>query len=193
VGDQKQLPATVFSDKNLRNGYNRSLFDRLTTLGHTYIMLDTQYRMLPILRITPSRLFYGSRLKDGDNVKQFDFCPPFLCGAIPFYMEESYSNDTAITSSHLDSIDRNHKLKSFVFFNVEGQDVQSFTTLSRSNSKEAKFCVTLIKLLQSESKKYKCDLGSIGVISPYNEQVQELKRTFREHGILMNGPGLAGE
>jgi hypothetical protein len=50
VGDQNQLPATIFSDKAKRAGYDRSLFERLVQAGYPNIMLDTQYRMNPLIR-----------------------------------------------------------------------------------------------------------------------------------------------
>ena len=50
VGDQKQLSSIVFSDKAKRAGYGQSLFGRLTITGQSSIMLDTQYRMDPLIR-----------------------------------------------------------------------------------------------------------------------------------------------
>jgi superfamily I DNA and/or RNA helicase len=50
VGDHKQLSAITFSDAAKRAGYGRSLFERLIQSGLSTIMLDTQYRMDPIIR-----------------------------------------------------------------------------------------------------------------------------------------------
>lgn len=75
-----------------------------------------------------------------------------------------------------------------MFFNiVEGADVQSTATLSRSNTSEAAFCVSLLRLLSNESKKYNCSIGSIGLISPYSEQIQEIKKMIRSKNITLKG------
>ena len=58
VGDQKQLSSIVFSDKAKRAGYGQSLFGRLAITGQTSIMLDTQYRMDPLIRYVNSYLHF---------------------------------------------------------------------------------------------------------------------------------------
>lgn len=63
VGDPNQLPATIFSDRARRAGFDRSLFERLMSAGHRYVMLDTQYRMTPHISSFPSLAFYGGMLK----------------------------------------------------------------------------------------------------------------------------------
>eukprot|EP01036_Dinobryon_divergens_P030769 gene30770-40065_t len=68
VGDQNQLPATIFSNKVKAFGYDRSLFDRLICAGNSFVLLNTQYRMHPSISEFPSRQFYGGELLDGQNV-----------------------------------------------------------------------------------------------------------------------------
>lgn len=68
VGDQNQLPATIFSSEVKHYGYARSLFQRLIEAGHPYVMLDTQYRMRPEISRFPSLMFYCGILKDGCSV-----------------------------------------------------------------------------------------------------------------------------
>ncbi|KAJ1419668.1 AAA domain-containing protein, partial [Ochromonadaceae sp. CCMP2298] len=65
VGDQMQLPPTVFCKQAVGAGYSRSLFQRLVESGHPYILLDTQYRMTPSVSRFPSTTFYGGRLRNG--------------------------------------------------------------------------------------------------------------------------------
>ncbi|KAJ7543413.1 hypothetical protein O6H91_09G037300 [Diphasiastrum complanatum] len=65
VGDQKQLPATVFSELAKRCNYDRSLFERLVTLKHPHDLLNIQYRMYPAISSFPSRYFYDGQVKDG--------------------------------------------------------------------------------------------------------------------------------
>ena len=68
VGDPKQLPATVISTSDTAAQYQRSLFERLMCEGHVVHVLDTQYRMHPMIREFPSEYFYNGVLKDGPNV-----------------------------------------------------------------------------------------------------------------------------
>jgi senataxin len=70
VGDPVQLPATVMSQRALAQGYSDSLFKRLQGAGYPVHMLDTQYRMHPVIREFPSTNFYGGGLKDGPGVAQ---------------------------------------------------------------------------------------------------------------------------
>ena len=70
VGDPKQLPATVFLQKETRDrqAIERSLFQRLQSAGHPVLPLLTQYRMHAEIRSFPSRFFYDDALVDGANV-----------------------------------------------------------------------------------------------------------------------------
>ena len=52
VGDHKQLPPTVISKRAEREGLNRSLFERLIDVGIQTHLLDVQYRMHPVLRVS---------------------------------------------------------------------------------------------------------------------------------------------
>ena len=70
VGDPKQLPATVFLQKETadRQAIERSLFQRLQSANHPVLPLLTQYRMHAEIRQFPSRFFYEDALMDGANV-----------------------------------------------------------------------------------------------------------------------------
>ena len=70
VGDPKQLPATVFLQKETRDrqAIERSLFQRLQSAGHPVLPLLIQYRMHTEIRTFPSRFFYDDALMDGPNV-----------------------------------------------------------------------------------------------------------------------------
>jgi hypothetical protein len=65
VGDPKQLPATVFSQRAVSQGYSRSLFERLQQRGsHDVLLLDEQYRCRPEISLWPR---WGER--GGINLK----------------------------------------------------------------------------------------------------------------------------
>jgi hypothetical protein len=63
VGDDKQLPPLVKSER--ASELRISLFERLACAGIPVHLLDTQYRMHPVIAEYPSRVFYSSRLKNG--------------------------------------------------------------------------------------------------------------------------------
>lgn len=223
VGDPRQLPATIINDSLSFLNYNRSLFERLLDLGHPYIMLNTQYRMLPIISFLPSRVFYDGLLEDGSNVQEFDYCPPFLSSYFhlpnnqkmlnKLFRSRSNSTDNEPPTPAVlnpatpmnDSTDlvslsvpyrtidppvpliNDRKLKSFLFFDIkQSRDTQT-SSLSRSNKIEAKFVITLIRTLMSEANECGCSVGSIGVISPYSEQVNEIRKNLQYAGLILGG------
>eukprot|EP01039_Chlorochromonas_danica_P005350 gene5350-5886_t len=169
VGDQKQLPATVFSESVRRKGYDRSLFERLIETGHDYIMLDTQYRMTPLLSRFPSRAFYSGRLRDGDNVINAAYLPPWIASsAEQFISQQGKCNDRDM-------------LMSLLFFDLRySSDQESQSSLSKINLFEVRFCMTLLQYLARLLHDHNADNLSIGVITPYADQLQELQKAYRK-------------
>ncbi|KAF8025761.1 hypothetical protein BT93_F2560 [Corymbia citriodora subsp. variegata] len=68
VGDECQLPAMVVSKLSGKAGFERSLFERLSSLGHPKHLLDVQYRMHPAISRFPITTFYKNQILDGPNV-----------------------------------------------------------------------------------------------------------------------------
>jgi superfamily I DNA and/or RNA helicase len=69
VGDPKQLPASVTSQRAADFGLDKSLLDRLMFgCGKEHMMLDVQYRMSPAISAFPSSIFYNNKLRNGQNV-----------------------------------------------------------------------------------------------------------------------------
>lgn len=68
VGDQKQLPATTFSENSEETKFSRSFFERLLDNGYQRFMLSIQYRMHPAIRAYPSRIFYENRIQDDPSI-----------------------------------------------------------------------------------------------------------------------------
>lgn len=77
VGDQKQLPATTFSENAEETKFSRSFFERLLDNGYSRFMLSIQYRMHPAIRAYPSRTFYENRIQDDYSISQRKL-DPFL-------------------------------------------------------------------------------------------------------------------
>ncbi|XP_040379170.1 helicase SEN1-like [Oryza brachyantha] len=82
IGDECQLPATVKSKAADSALLGRSLFERLTILGHQKHLLNMQYRMHPSISIFPNLSFYDQRILDGPNVIQVRHERSFLKGAM---------------------------------------------------------------------------------------------------------------
>lgn len=70
VGDPAQLPAMVSSPLASELGLSMSLHERLMGCGHSFTMLNVQYRMSPEISSFASREFYSGLVFDGENVKE---------------------------------------------------------------------------------------------------------------------------
>ncbi|MBW0434681.1 AAA family ATPase [Leptospira yasudae] len=82
AGDHKQLPPTLFSEKNsLELTLFEKAAERLETSGRVFL-LDTQYRMKDEIAAFPSREFYGNKLRSGrpekERISAFPETFPFL-------------------------------------------------------------------------------------------------------------------
>uniref|UniRef100_A0ACD5V5D6 Uncharacterized protein n=1 Tax=Avena sativa TaxID=4498 RepID=A0ACD5V5D6_AVESA len=82
VGDECQLPAIVKSKVSDEALLGRSLFERLSLLGHKKHLLNMQYRMHPSISIFPNLSFYDKRILDGSNVTQAGHEREYLPGAM---------------------------------------------------------------------------------------------------------------
>jgi senataxin len=60
----------------------RSLFERLSLLGHKKHLLNIQYRMHPSISIFPNLNFYDKKILDGVNVTQEGHRRSYLQGAM---------------------------------------------------------------------------------------------------------------
>jgi hypothetical protein len=71
IGDHKQLPPTVLSVNAVNKGLSISLFERLISrAGLVPKLLNTQYRMHPMISYFPSKLFYDGALVNGVTEQQ---------------------------------------------------------------------------------------------------------------------------
>ena len=148
VGDDKQLPATVLSQRAAAGGYATSLFSRLRTGGHVPCMLKTQFRMHPSIRAFPSLQFYGNQLMDHSSILKREERPGIL----------AYSVINA----------------------PEGRSRRPYSSSSLQNSVEASFVVEAAVSLVTRMGIQPCD---IGVISPYNAQVNLLRDMLRSRKL----------
>ncbi|KAL6936769.1 hypothetical protein ACO0OL_001319 [Hanseniaspora opuntiae] len=169
VGDPNQLPPTVISKVATESNYDESLFSRLAKENSPYL-LNIQYRMHPEISNFPSKKFYESKLENGPDMHVIN--------------EQPWFKDAVF--------------KPYVFFSVvDGKEAKS-PAMSLYNEVEAQFVVNLVDTLlkryslehgegphrSEEKKSFK---NQIGIVSPYKEQVQLMRKLFIEKfddGIL---------
>ncbi|KAF0933823.1 hypothetical protein E2562_019280 [Oryza meyeriana var. granulata] len=150
IGDECQLPALVKSRVCEDAEFGRSLFERLSSLGHPKHLLDVQYRMHPGISKFPVSIFYESKISDGENVLHRDYERKPLAG--PMY--GSYS-----------------------FINVEaGKESTGKHIKSLMNAIEVAAVARIVQRLFKESVETgkKLCVG-VGVVSPYKGQVRAIQ------------------
>ncbi|XP_024540869.1 uncharacterized protein LOC9647084 isoform X1 [Selaginella moellendorffii] len=153
VGDPKQLPATVLSQAASSVCYERSMFERFQKNGYPVTMLSTQYRMHPDIRKFPSSYFYNNQLVDGASVL----------------------GDKRRASFHNDRF-----FRPYTFFDViDGQERAGGSSVGNVDEVDV-----AVKLYERFQAKYPQEIqpGRIGVITPYKQQLNMLKRAFQRFG-----------
>ncbi|WCJ17630.1 P-loop containing nucleoside triphosphate hydrolases superfamily protein [Euphorbia peplus] len=144
IGDECQLPAMVESNLSGEAGFGRSLFERLSSLGHPKHLLNMQYRMHPSISHFPNSKFYLNNILDAPNVLAKSYTKQYLPG--PMFGPYSFIN---------------------VFGGREEKDDVGH---SRLNTVEVAIVLKLVKTLYKAWNGSKESI-SIGVISPYAAQV----------------------
>ncbi|KAL6882571.1 hypothetical protein ACP4OV_011261 [Aristida adscensionis] len=144
IGDECQLPATVKSKVCTDALFGRSLFERLSSLGHRKHLLNVQYRMHPGISIFPNISFYNGKISDAPCVRQKEYQKKYLPGP----MFGPYS-----------------------FINIE-EGSEDFDELGRSrkNLFEVVVVQEILRNLQRACSKTKKKV-TVGVICPYTAQV----------------------
>jgi len=159
VGDPQQLPPTVFLHGPESLVYERSLFERLQSAGHRVHMLNVQYRMHPDIVSFPNNHFYRAELLNGDNTTS------------PVYVKEFHK--------HPD-------FAPYLYFDVaHSRETRSDTGHSLKNPEEARFVVKHLEDAFKEFPKSMLKL-QIGIITPYKEQANEVRRLVLRNNILHN-------
>ncbi|XP_022776512.1 uncharacterized protein LOC111318117 [Durio zibethinus] len=143
IGDERQLPATVLSNVSDKAGFGRSLFQRLSTLGHSKHLLNIQYRMHPSISCFPNARFYNNQILDASGVKHKRYEKHYL----PWPMFGPYS-----------------------FINVSGREEVDDVGRSHRNMIEVAVVWRLLRTLFNAWDGSREKL-SVGIISPYAAQV----------------------
>ncbi|TVU16038.1 hypothetical protein EJB05_39585, partial [Eragrostis curvula] len=152
IGDECQLPATVKSKVAESALLGRSLFERLSLLGHKKHLLNIQYRMHPSISIFPNESFYDKKILDGPNVMQESHKRSFLHGA----MFGPYS-----------------------FINIDGWEDRG---QSKRNMAELTVIMEILHNLRNGTEllsltcRSTSQCVSVGVICPYSAQVEAIQQ-----------------
>ncbi|KAJ1399973.1 UvrD-like helicase, ATP-binding domain [Sesbania bispinosa] len=144
VGDVRQLPAMVESNVSSEVGFGRSLFERLSSLGHSSHFLNIQYRMHPAISSFPNSHFYSNQILDAPNVMKKNYRKQYLPG--PMFGPYSFINI------------------------VGGREEFDDAGRSRKNMVEVAVVMKIIKKCFKAWLDSKENL-SIGIVSPYAAQV----------------------
>ncbi|KAA8532354.1 hypothetical protein F0562_032391 [Nyssa sinensis] len=157
IGDEFQLPAIVNSNVSDKAGFGRSLFERMSLLGHPKHLLDTQYRMHPSISLFPNSKFYNNQIIDAPNVKNKNYKKRHLPGP----MFGPYS-----------------------FINISGGKEMLDVQHSRKNMVEVAVVLKIVQMLYKACNESK-EMLSVGVVSPYAAQVaaiqQKLGQKYENH------------
>ncbi|KAK8567489.1 hypothetical protein V6N12_006075 [Hibiscus sabdariffa] len=159
IGDECQLPATVKSKVCDEAGFGRSLFQRLTILGHSKHLLNTQYRMHPSISHFPNACFYNNKILDAAVVKRQSYEKHYL----PWPMFGPYS-----------------------FLNVSGREEADGVGHSLRNMIEVAVVQKLVQTLFNAWKSSRTRV-SIGIISPYTGQVVSIQQKLGKEYEKVDG------
>ncbi|KAI3888827.1 hypothetical protein MKW92_003170 [Papaver armeniacum] len=148
IGDECQLPAMVTSKVSDDAGFGRSLFERLSSLGHSKHLLNIQYRMHPKISAFPNANFYENKILDAPNVLSKNYERHYLQG--PMFGPYSF-----ISTS-------------------DGRDEQDNVAHSRRNMVEVAIILKIVRKLFRAWDGAREKL-TIGIISPYAAQVAAIQ------------------
>jgi superfamily I DNA and/or RNA helicase len=166
AGDHFQLPPTVKSKKAEAEGLKETLFEQAMQIEGISVMLNTQYRMHEHIMNFSNQQFYGGNL----------------------------IADTSVKSILLSNNEENIFLsKALSFIDTAGCGFNEITnpeSLSIANPEEAVLLLKHLRLLLAEfteNVKATKDI-TVGIISPYKEQVQYLTQLIAADEELQNAP-----
>ncbi|KAJ0765113.1 putative TPR and ankyrin repeat-containing protein [Helianthus annuus] len=148
IGDECQLPAMVSSSVCSECEFGRSLFGRLSSLGHSKHLLEEQYRMHPSISFFPNWYFYENKIRDAENVMCESYRKKYLSG--PMFGSYSFIN---VVGGREEKDEDERSLRNMVEVAIVVKIVQN-----------------LFKAWHNSRKRL-----SIGVVSPYAAQVDSIQ------------------
>lgn len=172
AGDHRQLPPTIHSQTAAREGLGRTLFERLAETdgnGDVARMLTRQYRMHEKIMAFSAERFYQQRLQADASVRHH------LLSDLPGVAISPWTSEALC---FVDTAGAGHE-------ETEGDDEGS-----KANPGEAELVAHVVEELCAAG----LDAAHIAVITPYNAQVQLLRRRLEHRPTLEIGSvdGLQG-
>lgn len=166
AGDHKQLPPTILSQEAKNKGLEKSLFERMLHLHGPDIkkMLHTQFRMNTDIMDFSSKEFYDGEIKAAPKVANHTL------------NIETQENDFIARICNPE--------QPVTFLDTTGKFKERTRkgSTSKENPKEAKLVEKIVKQVM--------DLGvepeQVGVISPYDDQVDLLQTNIKTKGLEIN-------
>jgi len=169
VGDHKQLPPTILSLE--AQELSQTLFEKLISrFPQKAILLDVQYRMNELLMGFPNHQFYGGEIKAAPRVKNItlknlklkpaSFSPPWNLVLKP--------------ENVLVFIDTSQKENKF--------ETQRRGSTSKENHLEANLTKNLVRKLLKMGLKEE----NLGIIAPYDDQVDLIRSLLETENIEVN-------
>lgn len=167
AGDHKQLPPTIKSKVALEKGFGVTLFDRMIQkFPQLSQILKVQYRMNEKIMQWSSQFVYGGVLMAAENVKNHSV-KDFGIGDYPILL---FLDTYGSKMGEIVPLNTNQK-----------KSIVTQMNSSKANKGEGDLVLILFKELLEQGVKA-CD---IGIITPYNAQVDLIKKLF-ENSINEN-------
>lgn len=161
AGDHKQLPPTIKSTEAAKGGLSVTLFEKAIENNNADIMLTEQYRMHESIMTFSSRLFYEGKLSAHSSVAKHTV----------------FDSDTPL--QFIDTAGCGF------FESIDSESKSSY------NAEEADLLVRHLKSYLEAVLENNATIHSIGVISPYKSQVEQLHKRIHEEIELETAPAIA--
>ncbi len=161
AGDHFQLPPTVKSMDAQKGGLMTSLFEKCITRLAADIMLDTQYRMNEKIMQFSSQEFYDKKLAAHESVSAITLGEDMLLGTPVDFIDTAGCGYT---------------------------EKKNENTLSTGNLEEAQLLYKYLGMVMTEliaENAEQAALTTIGIISPYKEQVTILRDELVNQEVLL--------
>ena len=167
-GDHFQLPPVVKSLQAKKEGLDVTLLDKCMALDGVSTLLTHQYRMHNAIMSFSNSYFYGNQLEADVTVKDSTLSPHQL-------PQEGREEQLTLLESPVELVDT---------AGCSFEELQNPETLSLSNSGEADLLYKHLNLLLEQYDYSKQDHKiSVGIISPYKEQIELLKDKLVEQNF----------
>lgn len=158
-GDHCQLPPVVKSKEAAKEGLSITMLDRCIQLKNTMVLLNRQYRMNSAIMAFSNMVFYDNKLIADESVAS----------------ELVINDDNDVCNRVIEFIDT---------AGCSFTEIQNPETLSYSNPQEADLLFRHLKQFLENYSVYKAaESLSLGIISPYKEQVEWMRENELSYGL----------